>query len=154
MSRGARLPVKLAIVGSLVLCGFEAWVAGTTAKAEDTPTDRLVQRYVDQYGDLRCSDFDDRQQAQAVFELDQIVFGDALDPDINGIACDEEGSFGGLSSERASKSDIPKEGGAKRATLLKAGGPEVGASVPLMPGGGCPEEYPVEKNGVCRHATE
>jgi hypothetical protein len=100
MSRGARLPVRLAPVGTLVLFGCAAWVAGTVARAEDAPTDELVQRYVDQYGDLRCSDFDNRQQAQEVFEIDQIVFGDALDP------------------------DIPKEGGAKRATLLKAGGPE------------------------------
>ncbi len=124
------------------------------AQADDTPTERLVQRYIDQYGNLRCSDFDNQQQAQEVFELDQIIFGDALDPDINGIACDEEGSFVGKTSGRASASDIPKEGGAKRATLLKAGGPEGRAPVPLMPGGGCPEEYPVEKNGVCRHAAE
>jgi len=33
--------------------------------------------------------------------------------------------------------------------LLKAGGPADGP-VPVMPGGGCPEEYPVQENGVCR----
>ncbi len=149
MSCGARLPVGLALVGAIVLFGFAAWAASTLARAEDDPADRLVQRYVDQYGDLRCSDFDNRQQAQDVFELDQIAFGDALDPDINGVACDEEGSFGGLSDEIASASDIPKEGGAKRTTLLKAGGPEGRGPVPLMPGGGCPEEFPVRNHDAC-----
>ncbi len=48
----------------------------------DTPPD--VQRLLDQYGDPQCSDFETQQQAQAVFELDQILFGDALDPDVNG----------------------------------------------------------------------
>jgi micrococcal nuclease len=33
-------------------------------------------------------------------------------------------------------------------TMLDAGGPKNGP-VPLMPGGGCPVEYPVERGGVC-----
>ena len=33
-------------------------------------------------------------------------------------------------------------------TVLDSGGPEHGR-VPLMPGGGCPEEYPVERGGAC-----
>ncbi len=33
--------------------------------------------------------------------------------------------------------------------LLKAGGPDDGL-VPVMPGGGCPEEYPVEEGSTCR----
>ena len=32
--------------------------------------------------------------------------------------------------------------------LFESGGPEDGP-VPLMPGGGCPEEFPVEKSGGC-----
>jgi hypothetical protein len=35
-----------------------------------------------------------------------------------------------------------------RNELLEAGGPADGP-VPVMPGGGCPEEYPVERSGVC-----
>src|SRR5215212_7531060 len=110
MSRGARLPTKLALVGIVVLFGFTARVAGTIAQAEDAPTDQLVQRYVDQYGDLRCPDFDNQQQAQAVFELDQIVFGDALEPDVNGIACDEGDFFG---DKKDPKSDAPAQRGSK-----------------------------------------
>ncbi len=33
-------------------------------------------------------------------------------------------------------------------TTMDAGGPERGP-VPLMPGGGCPDEYPVERGGAC-----
>ena len=35
-----------------------------------------------------------------------------------------------------------------RGPLMDAGGPTAGP-VPLMPGGGCPEEYPVQRNGAC-----
>jgi hypothetical protein len=36
----------------------------------------------------------------------------------------------------------------KNRSLPEAGGPSDGP-LPIMPGGGCPVEYPVEKNGVC-----
>lgn len=126
--------------------GRVAEAEAETAQA-DAPADQLVQRYIDQYGDLRCSDFDAQQQAQAVFELDQIIFGDALDSDINGIACDEDTFFEGKSANRDSKDDIFKVRSSK-STLLKAGGPEAGP-VPLMPAGGCPEEFPAERDGAC-----
>ena len=36
----------------------------------------------------------------------------------------------------------------QRDPLMDAGGPTAGP-VPLMPGGGCPEEYPVQRRGAC-----
>jgi hypothetical protein len=36
----------------------------------------------------------------------------------------------------------------ERKPLMDAGGPTAGP-VPLMPGGGCPEEYPVRRHGAC-----
>ncbi len=33
-------------------------------------------------------------------------------------------------------------------TLFESGGP-AGGPVPLLPGGGCPEEFPVERDGGC-----
>ena len=36
----------------------------------------------------------------------------------------------------------------KNGTLLEAGGPSDGP-LPIMPGGGCPDEYPVEKDAAC-----
>ena len=36
----------------------------------------------------------------------------------------------------------------ERSPLMDAGGPPAGP-VPLMPDGGCPEEFPVRRNGAC-----
>jgi hypothetical protein len=106
----------------------------------NTPPD--IQRLLDQYGDLQCSDFDNQQQAQAVFEQDQILFGDALDSNINGIACDEGNFFGQNGSQSSSKTDPKSE-------LLKAGGPQEGPVPLIMPDGGCPREYPVKSGNAC-----
>ncbi len=43
----------------------------------------------------------------------------------------------------------PRAGQADTRRLLEAGGPMDGP-VPAMPGGGCPEEYPVERSGACQ----
>lgn len=99
----------------------------------DRDVDQRIQQLLDQYGDVECTDFESQQQAQEVFELDQIVFGDALDSDVNGTACDEVDFFIALNS---------------RQSLLEAGGPEDGP-LPKMPGGGCPEEFPAEKAKGC-----
>jgi hypothetical protein len=56
----------------------------------DQVAEQRVQRLLDRHGNVECTDFESRQQAQEAFELDQIPFGDALDADINGTACDEE----------------------------------------------------------------
>ena len=102
---------------------------------DDQDADQRIQQLLDRYGNnVECTDFENRQQAQEVFELDQILFGDALDSDINGTACDEEDFFSRENSSRQS--------------LLEAGGPEE-TPVPLMPGSGCPKEFPLQKGGAC-----
>lgn len=122
---------------------WEKWETGISAvRAAAQPSDgsrnaqdadQRIQQLLDRYGDVQCNDFDTQEQAQEVFDLDQILFGDALDPDVNGIACDEQDFFGG---QRSSGS------------LLDAGGPKEGP-VPLMPDGSCPREYPVKEEGSC-----
>lgn len=92
-----------------------------------------VQQLQEQYGDIQCTNFKSQQEAQEVFEADQILFGDELDSDVNGIACDEGDFFSNQNSED---------------NLLRAGGPDDGP-LPLMPGGGCPREYPLELSGAC-----
>jgi hypothetical protein len=95
--------------------------------------------------------------------LDQGVPGASrLDPDGNGIACDELLSAGGgqsASTGRASPQPSPQaspqpsvEGGSqllnRYGNLLEAGGPTSGP-LPLMPDGGCPREFPTMRDGAC-----
>lgn len=88
-------------------------------------------------GDVQCSDFQTQEQAQSVFEQDEILYGDALDSNINGVACDEGNFFNDKRNPRQE--------------LLKAGGPITGP-VPLMPGGVCPKEFPAENGDGCYSA--
>jgi hypothetical protein len=98
-------------------------------------------------------------QAFAQGILDEGVPGASrLDPDGNGIACDQllSGGVGGGGSPSASvgsASAQPPLTGASQspppnADLFEAGGPRIGP-VPLMPGGECPGEYPVKRGGAC-----
>jgi hypothetical protein len=99
--------------------------------------------------------------------LDQGVPGASrLDPDGNGIACDELQSAAGgqaASTGRASPQPSPQplpqaspqpsvDRGSellnRNGSLLEAGGPTSGP-LPLMPGGGCPREFPTMRDGAC-----
>jgi hypothetical protein len=99
--------------------------------------------------------------------LDQGVPGASrLDPDGNGIACDELQSAAGgqaASAGRASPQPSPQplpqaspqpsvDRGSellnRPGSLLEAGGPTSGP-LPLMPGGGCPREFPTMRDGAC-----
>ena len=137
------------LVGLIVLFLCVAWMVwevedsveeatsilpGVRATAQSSAdVDQQIQQLLDRYGDVQCSDFDTQQRAQEVFELDQILFGDALDPDFNSTACDESDFFGGIN---------------QRDSLLEAGGP-LNGPVPLMPTGFCPKEYPIYKDDAC-----
>jgi hypothetical protein len=105
--------------------------------------------------------------------LDQGVPGASrLDPDGNGIACDElQSAGGGQSLSAGSASPQPSVAGGGQAAsfgsasprpsvdggrqilggnrnLLEAGGPTSGP-VPLMPEGGCPREFHTMRDGAC-----
>jgi hypothetical protein len=95
--------------------------------------------------------------------LDQGVPGASrLDPDGNGIACDELQSAAGgqaASAGRASPQPSPQaspqpsvDRGSellnRSGDLLEAGGPTSGP-LPLMPDGGCPREFPTMRDGAC-----
>src|SRR5829696_1210090 len=95
-----------------------------------------------------------------------------LDPDANGVACDElRSGGGGQPASAGSVSPRPSvDGSGQSATagrasprpsvdggsqllnrygnLLEAGGPSSGP-VPLMPDGGCPREFPTMRDGAC-----
>jgi hypothetical protein len=87
--------------------------------------------------------------------LDQGVPGASrLDPDGNGIACDELLSAGGgqsASAGRVSPQPSIDRGGQllnRYGNLLEAGGPTSGP-LPLLPDGGCPREFPTMRDGAC-----
>ena len=87
--------------------------------------------------------------------LDQGVPGASrLDPDGNGIACDElRNASGGQSASAGRASPQPSVDGGSQllnryGNLLKAGGPSSGP-LPLMPDGGCPREFPTMRDGAC-----
>ena len=94
-----------------------------------------------------------------------------LDPDGNGVACDElRSAGGGQSASVSSASSQPSVDGGQSASagraspapsveggnqllnrygnLLEAGGPSSGP-LPLMPDGGCPREFPAMRDGAC-----
>jgi hypothetical protein len=105
--------------------------------------------------------------------LDQGVPGASrLDPDGNGIACDQlQSAAGGQSLSAGGASPQPSVAGGgqsasvgsaspqpsvdrgsrllnRNGSLLEAGGPTSGP-VPLMPDGGCPREFPKMRDGLC-----
>jgi hypothetical protein len=77
-----------------------------------------------------------------------------LDPDGNGVACDQllsGGSSPSASAASASASPSPtvtSQSPPPNANLFQAGGPE-GGPVPLMPNGSCPREFPTARDGAC-----
>src|SRR5918995_3803254 len=95
-----------------------------------------------------------------------------LDPDGNGIACDQlQSAGGGQPASAGSPTPQPSAGGGSQVAstasaspqpsadggnqlldrygnLLDAGGPTSGP-LPLMPDGGCPKEFPTKRDGAC-----
>jgi hypothetical protein len=93
---------------------------------------------------FNCDDFSSQQEAQAVYDQDPSD-PNGLDADDDGEACEELADGGGTGGGGSSGQYQYGGGG----SLMESGGPEDGGPVPPMPGGGCPEEFPAEKDGGC-----
>src|SRR5215218_4495275 len=136
----------LVLVALVFACGFTLRVAW---ESSEEPSEAQAQSPAE--GDLYdCEDFATSAEAQA-----QLLPGDpyGLDADNDGTACDDLGGGGSASatvstSASASASASPGPGPTVDPTHIDAGGPENGP-VPLMPDGGCPVEYPVERGELC-----
>jgi hypothetical protein len=128
----------IVLVTLCLLVGRVAW----ELEADEKGTERMSFAQAAQPGgggaSVQCSDFETQQQAQSVFEQDEILYGDALDANINGAACDEGNFF--------------NSGQNQRGDLLEAGGLTEGP-VPNLPNGGCPKEFPIEGQGACYVAS-
>lgn len=154
-------------------------VSPQSAPAVPIPTCEQLLREIESDPRTQQASPEERQfvlafvQAYVQRLLDQGVPGASrLDPDGNGIACDElQSAGGGQSLSAGSASPRPSvAGGGQAATpvsasprpsveggrqvlggngnLLEAGGPSSGP-VPLMPDGGCPREFPTKREGLC-----
>ena len=149
------------------------------------PCERLLREYESDPQTQQASP-QERQFVRAFLQaytqrlLDEGVPGASrLDPDGNGIACDQLRSAGGSpsasaspgaspsapaqptvdvgspSSSASSTSASPRPSADGRnplldrnGNLMDAGGPTSGP-LPLMPDGGCPQEFPTERDGAC-----
>jgi hypothetical protein len=139
---------RMLMFGALVLVsGFTLRLALQDVVDPMTPAAEAQSM---QEGDLYdCPDFATQPEAQA-----QLLPGDpyGLDADNDGQACDTltgGTTTGGTTTGGTTTGGTttgPLDGG--NGNLFKSGGPKNGP-VPLMPGGGCPVEYPVERADLC-----
>jgi hypothetical protein len=136
-------------------------VSPQTVPAAQIPTCEQLLREIESDPRTQQASPQERQfvlsfvQAYVQGLLDQGVPGASrLDPDGNGIACDELQSAGGgqpASAGRASPQPSVDRGSQllnRYGNLLEAGGPTSGP-LPLMPDGGCPREFPTMRDGAC-----
>ncbi len=149
-----RMMPRMLVMALLVLaCGFTLRVAWEEIADPTTPAFAQTDQY-------DCESFGSQQSAQAELERD-LSDPSNLDSDVDGIACEEYdygGGEGGSPTANPKKKAMPSSQVISSpqatasppldTTVLDSGGPEHGR-VPLMPGGGCPSEYPVERGGAC-----
>ena len=145
-------------------------VSAQTATAGQAPTCDQILSEFEASPDTQQASPAERQFALSFLQgfaqglLDQGVPEAAnLDPDGNGVACDEFLGAGGQPASTASAtagatasatasvtaSAQPSGGGQSRyGNLFEAGGPSSGPA-PLMPDGSCPREFPTRREGAC-----
>ena len=144
-------------------------VSTRAAPADQIPTCEQLLRAFESDPRTQQASPEERQFVRAFLQayvqglLDEGVPGASrLDPDGNGIACDELRSAGGGQAASAgsaagnaagSAAPQPSVGGGNQlldryGSLLEAGGPTSGP-VPLMPDGSCPREFPTMRDGAC-----
>ena len=143
---------RMLVLAALVLVSGVALRLAWEQLAHPT-TPALAQSV--QEGDLYdCPDFATQPEAQT-----QLLPGDpyGLDADNDGQACDTlpGGPTTGGTSTGGTTTGVTTTGGTTTGPLdggnqdlFNSGGPENGP-VPLMPDGGCPAEYPVERADLC-----
>jgi hypothetical protein len=139
------------VVWRMLVLAALVFVSGFTLRVAGESLDEPALAQSPAEGDLYdCEDFATSAEAQA-----QLLPGDpyGLDADNDGTACDELGGGGGASasasataSASASASASPVAAGDRN--LFNSGGPKNGP-VPLMPDGGCPVEYPIQRGDLC-----
>ena len=150
------MTLRLFIVALVLASGFTLRVAWEELANPTTP----AYAQEDQYD---CASFGSQESAQAELERNPDDPSN-LDPDSDGQAC-EDYDYGvddgttTTSSASASAAVVDQYSSASASAavvdqyqgvggLFDSGG-TTGGAVPLMPGGGCPAEFPTEIDGAC-----
>jgi hypothetical protein len=145
---------RMVMFAALVLVsGFMLRLALQDVVDPTTPAAAQVQ--TDLY---RCDDFTYQEDAQAVYDQDTSD-PHGLDGPIGvaftgeeGVACEDlphrPGGPTTVLTTPEPTGSAPPITSSPEPTVLDAGGPKNGP-VPLMPGGKCPVEYPVERADLC-----
>jgi hypothetical protein len=157
---------KLVMVGLVLVAGFV--LRGTYEQIIYPSKSAMAQ--ADQYD---CTSFGSQESAQVELDRDPSDPNN-LDSDGNGIACDDYpyGTGGSVAASTPAPSTpvptgaLPGEPSAsaspgsnssasprpkppqKSRNLFASGGP-INGPVPLMADGGCPEEFPAKRKGLC-----
>ncbi|HET7478230.1 MAG TPA: hypothetical protein VFJ72_01815 [Rubrobacteraceae bacterium] len=135
----ASTTIRVAAVLLVLAAGFTLRITWEQLANPSTPA--LAQD--DQFD---CASFGSQESAQTELDRDPSDPSN-LDPDGNGIACDnfnfgtDTGNSGG-----AAQDQYQQDTG--NGDLFNAGGPAAGP-VPRMPDGDCPSEFPTPRSGAC-----
>jgi hypothetical protein len=147
------MTLRLFIVALVLASGFTLRVAWEELANPTTP----AYAQEDQYD---CASFGSQESAQAELERNPDDPSN-LDPDNDGQACEDydygvdDGTTTTTTSTSSAVEDQYDDANAAVVDqyegvggLFDSGG-AAGGAVPLMPGGGCPAEYPTEIDGAC-----
>jgi hypothetical protein len=143
------MALRIFIAALVLASGFT--LRATWEQLADPSTPAIAQE--DQYD---CASFGSQESAQAELERDMSDPSN-LDPDANGIACADYDYGTGTTTTTTTTAAQDQYGGAAtdqyqqdlgNGDLFSSGGPSSGP-VPLMPGGGCPPQFPTEQDGAC-----
>ncbi len=129
---GHRAALAVLLLVIVVFAARAAWEPTPSALAQDD--------------DLDCASFSSQEEAQAELEAD-LSDPNGLDADVDAQAC-EDFDYGTTGTSGPGAAPDASEYRYDDGTLLEAGGPKTGPAPPV-PGGGCPEEFPVERGGSC-----
>ncbi len=145
------MALRMLIVVLVLAGGFTLRMAWEELAYPTTPAFAQTDQY-------DCVSFGSQESAQAELERD-LSDPSNLDPDADGIACEEYDYGGGGGSPTATASAAAQDKYLTAASeqyqkdlgsdnLFDAGGPAAGP-VPPMPDGSCPPEFPTKQNGAC-----
>jgi hypothetical protein len=146
------MALRLLVVVLVLASGFTLRVAWDDLANPATPAMAQADLY-------DCASFGSQESAQAELERNPSDPSN-LDPDGNGKACENyDYSVGGGASSASTSAATPSSASSSasatssaasqtNSALFDSGGSATGP-VPLMPDGGCPAGFPVERSGAC-----